>query len=144
MQSLKKGIGPLEEELPPESVNTCELGFKPKSSVRTVNAFKSLNFEVVIMLSSFFYFLTSQTYKNETAVEEIASLTHHWPINQYTFSFQGLIAECYTPVPIYMPTTIRDFYSNYFQLLTDIEVSKYMSDSQNFSVMVVIQQFIQM
>lgn len=96
------------------------------------------------MLSSSFYFLTSQTYNNETAVEEIASLTHHWPINQYTFRFQGLIAECYTPVPIYMPTTICDFYSNYFQLLTDIEVSKYMSDSQNSNVMVVIPQFIQM
>lgn len=120
MQSLKKGIGALEQELPPESANMCELGFKPKSSVRTVNAFKSLNFEVMIVLSSFFYFLPSQTYKNKSAVEEIPSLTHHQPINQYTFGLKGLIAACYTPVPIYMPTAICDFYSNYFHLLIDI------------------------
>lgn len=119
MQSFKKGIGPLEQELPPESANTCELGFKPKSSVRTVNAFKFLNFEVIVVLSSFFYFLTSQTYKNKSAVEETASLTHHQQINQYTFRFQGLIAECYTPVHIYTPKAICDFYSNYFHLLTD-------------------------
>lgn len=59
---FKKGIGALEQELPPESANMCELGFKPKSSVRTVNAFKSLNFEVMIVLSSFStFFLVRHT-----------------------------------------------------------------------------------